>query len=456
MIHFTFNRQYILLLICSLVFVTCSGCKPVSSSEDSPDTTDTEEATPSPLDGLVIYEVNPRFYGENGLFREISKDLPRIKSIGANVLWLMPIQTPGEVKSIGSPYSIRDYISINPRYGTPDDLHELIKAAHSLNMKVFIDWVANHTSWDHTWITTHPEWYSQDASGNIKHPDGTNWLDVADLDYDKSPLRQAMMDAMLYWVKEYNVDGFRCDYAEGVPLDFWRSTVETLKKHNPKLLMLAEGGKSELFNAGFDLVYGWGAYAKLASYYTGKGRLRDFLDSVQEETKSIDQSKHQRLRYITNHDIMSETALMEVFKTPEAALSALALSSLIDGVPLIYSSQELAPSSRLSFFTYQTLDLASESSFSKKQSEILALYASTVSLRRGKRQIGATDGVVTVTYQTDDKNLLIQVNTTGSTKSVNTPISLVRRKAKSMTDQSEITLPSEMTLKPYQYSVYVT
>lgn len=449
------QRWYLLLFLSSIFFATCSGCKESNGIENhKPENNVPSEVSPSPLDGLVMYEVNPRFYGDQATFQKITQDLPRIKDLGTTVVWLMPIQKPGQLKAIGSPYCIQDYTALNPKYGTSSDLHELVKTAHQLGMKVIIDWVANHTSWDHDWITKHEDWYTKDANGTTTHPGGTNWLDVADLDYESTDLRSAMVDAMRYWVSEYGIDGYRCDYAEGVPLDFWKIAIAALKKESPDLLMLAEGGDNRLYEAGFDLLYGWGAYGRLAAYYQGKGTLSAFLQEVKDETSTIDQRKQRRLRYVTNHDLMSENAMIGVFKSPEAALSAFALSTFVDGVPLLYSSQEVAPTTSLSFFEYRTLDLSAQPEQTQRLKEILSAYTQTVQVRTGSRTVDHAGGVVFITYRTDSEQLLVLVNTTGEQQSAKIPISWARKKVRSLPDGSERILPSEMILPSYKYQVY--
>ncbi len=163
----------------------------------------------------VIYQANPRFFGDNDCLNAINAQLPRISGMDCDILWIMPVCEPGELKSIGSPYCIRDFKALNPRYGTMADLQRLVDDAHAIGMKVILDWVANHTSWDHPWITQHPDRYEKDADGNIISPNG--WSDVAQLDFSNPATCDDMIDAMKYWVDQAGIDGLRCDYVEGVP-----------------------------------------------------------------------------------------------------------------------------------------------------------------------------------------------------------------------------------------------
>ncbi|MFN5311437.1 MAG: alpha-amylase family glycosyl hydrolase, partial [Flavobacteriales bacterium] len=209
----------------------------------------TEQAT--------IYEVNLRAQSSEGNLQGVISKLQHIKDLGTNLIWLMPIYEQGITNSVNSPYCIKDYTKVSPEYGTLSDLRALTDQAHALGMAVIMDWVANHTSWDHPWITEHPEWYSKNSAGQIIIPPGTNWNDVADLNFDQAAMRKAQIDAMKYWVLEANVDGFRCDYADGVPYTFWQDAITQLRAlPNRDLLMLAEGTRTDHYQAGFDLTYG--------------------------------------------------------------------------------------------------------------------------------------------------------------------------------------------------------
>ena len=199
----------------------------------------------------MIYEVFPRVFSPQGNFQGVIAQLDRLKELGVTVLWLMPIHPQGELKakgSLGSPYAVRDYDAINPDYGTADDLKKLVDAAHRRDMKVFIDIVANHTAWDSTLIKQHPDWYRRDAAGQIVPPN-PDWVDVAQLDYAKPALREYMSGMLVRWLRDYQLDGFRCDYAIGVPRDFWESVRPQLDRVRPGLAFMAEADDPALLNA---------------------------------------------------------------------------------------------------------------------------------------------------------------------------------------------------------------
>ncbi len=200
---------------------------------------------------IAMYEINLRAFSAGGTFQGILPRLDSIKKLGINVIWLMPIYPIGQKKMIppmGSPYSVKNYLEVNPELGTLDDLKNLVRESHKRGMAVILDWVANHTAWDNPWIEN-KSWYTQDGNGIIISPPGTNWLDVADLNYENDEMRTAMISAMKYWILNANVDGFRCDAADFVPFDFWKQAIDSLNKlPGRKLILLAEGARSDHFD----------------------------------------------------------------------------------------------------------------------------------------------------------------------------------------------------------------
>jgi len=212
-----------------------------------------------------IYEVNIRQYSEAGTFNAFTSEIPRLKKMNVDVLWLMPIYPIGKKKrkgSLGSYYSIKDFRAVNPEHGTMNDFKTLIKTAHENGMKVILDWVPNHSSWDNAWITEHPEWYTMD-NDTITHPldpnsgNPTGWTDVADFNYDNQEFRLAMIDALKFWVKEADVDGYRCDVAGFVPVDFWNQAITALNKEKHVFMLAEWDDEPEHFNNGFHMNYSW-------------------------------------------------------------------------------------------------------------------------------------------------------------------------------------------------------
>ena len=239
-----------LLVLVSCV-VGCSTTQSLAREYPNPD-------PPKWVENLVVYQVNLRQFSQAGKVEAFRKELPRLKELGVGVLWFMPIHpigVEGRSGTLGSPYAVKDYKAFNPEFGTLDEFKQTVREAHDLGMYVIIDWVANHTSHDHPWIKQHPDWFTRDEKGELVPPIEL-WKDVVDLNFDEPGLREAMIDAMAFWVREVNIDGFRCDTAEWVPLDFWVDARDAMWQIKP-VFMLGEGAKPELIEYAFDAAYAW-------------------------------------------------------------------------------------------------------------------------------------------------------------------------------------------------------
>jgi glycosidase len=300
-----------------------------------------------------IYEVNVRQYTPEGTFRAFAKELPRLKEMGVETLWFMPIQPIGAKKrlgSLGSYYSISNYTATNPEFGTIYDFRTLVKKAHDLKLRVLIDWVANHTSWDHSWTTTHPEFYKRNAQNEFY--DNNNWSDVIDLNYYDYAMRNAMIACMEFWVRECNIDGFRCDMAHLVPLDFWRQARQHLDKVKP-LFWLAETEHIN-YQYVFDCSYAWNWMHLTETFMRQKASVSDLKSSLAEyQRKKLPQTNY--LFFTSNHDENSWNGT-EYEKYREAALPFAVLTCTWNGIPLIYSGQELPNNKRLKFFDKDPID----------------------------------------------------------------------------------------------------
>lgn len=287
-------------------------------------------------DGLV-YEVFPRAFSPQGDLDGVTAQLDRLKDLGVNVVWLMPIHPMGKEKakgSLGSPYAVRDFDAIDPAYGTPEDLRELVAAAHKRDMKVFIDIVVNHTAWDSV-LMKHPDWYTHDASGKIIPPN-PDWVDVADLDYSNAGLRDYMKSMMVRWVRDYGLDGFRCDYAAGVPRDFWESVRAELDKVKPGIALLAEADDPALLKRAFDIDYAWDFYHAVTEALVGR-KPASFVRETWERGAAAYPRGALRLRFSDNHDQLRATAQAGL----PAAMAASAVMYTLDGVPLLYNGMEV-------------------------------------------------------------------------------------------------------------------
>lgn len=310
-------------------------------------------AAPSAPDwtkNAVIYEVNVRQFSEAGTFASVQSHLPRLKQLGIDILWLMPIHPISKEKrkgTLGSPYSVADYTAVNPEYGTAADFKAFVDAAHTQGMYVVLDWVANHTGWDHAWIQN-PGWYTKDREGNIIHPAGTDWTDVADLNFDNREMRSAMIEAMKYWVTTFNIDGFRADVAGAVPTDFWNEATKELTAIKPLFMLAEDASKTDLMREAFLANYGW-PFKDFANTVGGKyASKNDFIGYVLM-TRDWYPAGTFPMNFITNHDENSWNGT-EFKRLGPAVEQMAALSFVVPGMPLIYSGQEIGLDRQLAFF----------------------------------------------------------------------------------------------------------
>ncbi len=356
-----------ILLICILLLGLCVA----------------QEATAQPPpEEAVIYEMFVRSFTPEGTLNAVIPRLDELKALGVDVLWLMPIHPVGEDRRkgpLGSPYAVRDFKAVNPRFGTMDDVRALVDEVHARDMRIILDLVANHTAWDHAWLEAHPGWYTQDANGAV-HPAGTDWTDVADLNYDAPSLRAAMRDAMRFWVEEIGIDGYRCDVAEMVPADFWRDAIAELRAVKP-VLMLAEGASPDLYDAGFDLTYGWNTYSALKDIWEG-AKASHLVGVLADEQEQI--GTQPRMRFTTNHDetAWDETPLA-LFGGVEGAQAAAVIAATLPGAVLLYNGQEVGDPQRLHLFQQISIRWDSNPAMRAFYETLLARRSASPALRRG-------------------------------------------------------------------------
>ena len=303
---------------------------------------------------VSIYEVNTRQYTPEGTFNAFDPHIGEIKELGIGIVWFMPINPIGEKNrkgSLGSYYSVKDYKAVNPEFGTLKDFKETVKKIHDAGMYVIIDWVANHTSWDNVWVKDHPDFYTKDSLGNFVPP-VADWHDVIDLNYQNKELWKYMIDAMKYWVQECDIDGFRCDVAGMVPLDFWK-TARTELDSVKKVFMLAEAEGPE-FHEAFDMTYSWHLLHLMNDLAQGKTSVQTIRDYFNKENNTYPPDAY-RMRFTTNHDENSWNGT--VFeRMGEAAETFDAFTCVISGMPLVYTGQEAGLHKRLRFFDKDTVE----------------------------------------------------------------------------------------------------
>ncbi|HEU0013608.1 MAG TPA: alpha-amylase family glycosyl hydrolase [Longimicrobium sp.] len=310
----------------------------------------------------VIYEVNVRQFTPEGTFAALERHLPRLDSLGVDILWLMPIQpigVQGRKGGLGSYYSIRDYTAVNPEHGTEADFRRFVDAAHRHGLRVILDWVANHTAHDHAWTREHRDWYTLRPDGSISYPldqqgRETDWTDVADLNYGSADMRRAMIGEMRWWVERMGIDGFRMDVAWGVPHDFWAAAHRELTAAKPDLFLLAEAEDPAL-HASFHATYAWELHHlvnEIAKGAKGTDELRRYF----AKQDSLYGPGAYRMMFTSNHDENSwqgtEFERMGANHLPAFVLSATAASSF----PLLYTGQEASLNKRLRFFEKDTVD----------------------------------------------------------------------------------------------------
>ncbi|WP_026934065.1 alpha-amylase family glycosyl hydrolase [Christiangramia echinicola] len=373
-------KKVVLLLMVFSFLISCKDePKKDNLEETKEDTLSLAPVDNEMLESAVIYEANLRQYSPEGTFDAFTKDIPQLKELGVKVIWLMPmypiseknrkatggrdvedIEDPEERKKyLGSYYSISDYSAVNPEHGNMEDFDELVQTAHENDMYVILDWVANHTGWDHQWITDHKDWYTQNEKGEIVDPindetgESWGWTDVADLNFDNQEMRQAMIDEMLFWVEEHDIDGFRADAAHSVPTDFWETAAEEIRKVKPVFMLAEADNPKDLFHNAFEMGYNWEGHHLMNSIAKGEKSAKDW-DEYMKKVDSTFQDDDYLMNFVTNHDENSWAGTVRE-RMGDASEAMLAMSYTLPGMPLIYSGQEYDMDKRLLFFEKDTI-----------------------------------------------------------------------------------------------------
>jgi glycosidase len=334
-----------------------------------------------------LYCVNVRQYSAEGTLAAFARHLPRLHAMGVETLWFMPLQPIGVLHrkgSLGSYYAIRDYGAVNPEFGSLTDFKGVVALAQALGMKVLLDWVANHTAWDHAWTGEHPDWYKKDAAGQIypvtfsNGPEPEYWTDVVALDYAQPDLWRGMIDAMAWWLRETGIDGFRCDVAGLVPLPFWQQARRELDAIKP-VFMLAEWSEPELHDLAFDMTYGWDLTDVLRRVGAGQAGADALRAWVAQPSPKAYPAHAYRLRFTSNHDINSWHGHDGELYGPAFAAMAV-LAATLPGLPLIYGGQESGLDQRLAFFEKDAIDWRSY--------QHQALYTELLALKKAHPALG--------------------------------------------------------------------
>lgn len=326
----------------------------------------------------TLYQINTRQFTPEGTLNAARAHLPRLRDFGADILWLMPIHPIGEQNrkgTLGSPYAVRDYRAVNPEFGTMDDLRAFVAEAHRLGMRVILDWVANHTAWDHPWATEHPEWYARDWAGRFRPTPWWDWSDVIDLDYARPEVREAMTEALLFWVREADVDGFRCDVAGMVPTDFWEEARRQMDAVKP-VFLLAEWEARDLHRAAFDATYAWSWYEAVHAICQGRADVNALYHYYSWNEKAYPHDVF-RMLFTSNHDKNAwDGTMYEQFG--DGLEAAVVLSVVSEGIPLVYNGQEMGNRRRLAFFERDPIDWPADGALDR----IGELYRQLFALKR--------------------------------------------------------------------------
>jgi 1,4-alpha-glucan branching enzyme len=472
-------KKIILTVLIASTLLTCKNEKKQTSEAEikQEETTDSVPTiTKDVIDSAVIYEANIRQYSASGHFDEFTKDIPQLKQLGVKIIWLMPVFPISETKRkatggadskfatdfpeaeqkkyLGSYYAVADFTKINPEFGTIEDFRNLVKTAHDNGMFVILDWVPNHTGWDHVWIKNNPNYYTKDKDGNITHPKDTDWTDVADLNYDNKAMRKEMIEDMQYWLKEEGVDGFRCDVAGSVPTDFWQEAIPQLRA-TKDVFMLAEAWEPELFKDKlFDMGYAWDGHHMMNHIAQGKNKATDYYTYLDERNTKYE-GDDILMNFITNHDENSWNGTIGS-RLGEAAPAMLALEYMTTGMPLIYSGMEYDLSHSLKFFE--------KDSIPKSKGKMWPLLQKLGTLKNTNSVLGESMiGAKVTRMDTGNKNVLMFSRERNGNKLTyvanlsNKPQTFnavdVSDKRDYMTNEI-ITIPdSKLTLKPWEYHI---
>lgn len=416
---------------------------------------------PEKAASLTIYEVNIRQHTAEGTINAFIKDLPRLKELGIGMLWIMPVQPIGvknRKEPLGSYYSIQDYARVNPEFGTDEDFKNLVKKTHELGMYIILDWVPNHTAWDHPWITNHPEYYALDVKGNIIYE--SDWTDIALLDHTNPGTRAAMIQEMKYWVTKFDVDGFRCDHAgHEIPLYFWEEATAAIDSIKD-VFWLAEWDGARM-HLEFDATYAWELLHLMDNAGKGKANANDLATWITKDLKEYGQ-RSLRMTMITNHDENSWSGT-EFERYGDGVKTYATFIFTAYGIPMLYSGQEAGLNKRLRFFAKDTIDWSDPK-------QLQPFYKKLVTLHSGNKALWAGEyGGMTKRINDNDPSVFAFTRTRGNNSVIgilnfsNKPQELHLRDSSAVgsyqdyfTGESyDLSLEKLLQLMPWQYLVFV-
>ena len=436
------------LLSAIAVVAILIGCRPTAEKP--------AEAFQLPaVEDIAMYQVNPRVFAPEKSLNAVAARIDSIRALGVNMMWVMPIYPIGIEKGKNSPYCISDYKAIAPEFGTLDDFKHLAEVCHQHGMGIILDWVANHTAWDHPWVKEHPDWYTHDEKADtIIHPRPWDWYDVADLNYDNADMRAAMIDAMKFWIVDMGIDGFRCDVADGVPADFWKDAIDQLREAagNRKIVMLAEGKRTDNFTVGgFDMNYGWDYKDVLVKVFDGESA-EELIKADKAEYDSLPAGKV-KLRFTTNHDHATETEPCVQFTNDRGAMAAYVASIFPHGGALIYGSQEVGFPEPINFFKYVPVDWTAKPEIYEEYQTLIGLYNEHPALRKGSLTAWPDKDVLVFEKKDTEERFLVLVNVRNKECEAKIPEEWVGRAAQDAKSGKEMKLEAAFKLNPFEYLI---
>ncbi|MFK7807763.1 MAG: alpha-amylase family glycosyl hydrolase [Saprospiraceae bacterium] len=491
---------FLLIAVLLGIFLGCKQNAEKTANADQKETESAEETYTKPRvpdwhKNANIYEVNLRHYTSEGTFKAFEKHVARLKDMGVDILWFMPIHEISKTKrkgGLGSPYAVNDYKDVNPDFGTMDDFKHMLKVIHDAGMYCLIDWVPNHTGWDNKWITEHPDWYTKGKDGKITDPinydtgESWGWTDVADLNYDNKEMRKGMIDALAFWIKDVGIDGFRVDVAHGVPVDFWVESSDALYDIEP-VFMLAEAEVAELRNNGsFIMDYAWEMHHLLNDIAKARGaNQKEAAKLVQgnkveggqsdEHTKnatdidSLLAKMNKRspegyaMQFTSNHDENS-WAGTEMERMGPGHKAFAVLTATFNGMPLIYTGQESAMNKQLKFFEKDEIDWGDYpyAGFYKK---LLSLKHRNKALWNGKHggelvkiPTGKDEMVYAFYREKEGDKVVVIINLSGDKQSVELDSENIKGDYRNVMEDettviASLTKGTKMTMEPWSYMV---
>jgi alpha-amylase len=472
-------KKIVLIVTVLIAFMSCKTEKKEEIVVE--ETKEIATVSDEMMESAVIYEANIRQYSPEGTFAEFTKDILQLKQLGVKIIWLMPVFPISETKRkatggdfahliedketrdkmLGSYYAVSDFTKINPEFGTIEDFRTLVNTAHDNGITVILDWVPNHTGWDHTWLKTNPEFYTKNDKGEITDPlneDGTpvGWADVADLNYNNEDLRKAMISDMMYWITKENIDGFRCDVAGSVPLDFWEEAISQLREKKD-LFMLAEAWEPELLKDDlFDMAYAWEGHSIFNEIAKGKQGVKEW-ETYMEKISTQYEADDILMNFVTNHDENSWNGTIKE-RMGDASEIMTAFSYVVPGMPLIYSGQEYDLSHRLKFFEKDSIPKTKGKSWELLE-KLGKLKSTNPALNGGKNKASINrpetnnDAVLIIKRSKNGNEVTFIGNFSDTEQSINMP------KGKSLDYMSNKKVKFKegetLNLKPWEYKILV-